>query len=253
MLKKRIIPLLLWSEGRLVKTVSMDAHKVVGDPVRTSKVYSDQDADEIIILDISRDEQFRPAFFDSLRQISTEVMMPITVGGGVESLDIARQMFDSGADKVLVNSSAYSNKRLLEQIATDFGSQALVVGVDFRRRDEGQVELYSSAGSKRQPISMREHLKAVEEFGAGELFLQSKDRDGAGMGLDLEVIREALETSSVPLVACGGVGTFTHLLEAFSLGVDGVGCGTLFNFGDNNPIRAKAYLRNYGINLKKQS
>ena len=252
MLKRRIIPLLLWSDGKLVKTVSMNSKRIVGDPVRASKVYSDQDADEILIVDISKDENLRPEFFDSLRRISLEVMIPITVGGGVVSVDSARQLFDSGADKVLVNTSAYSNKNLLSEIAGEFGTQALVVGIDFDRDEYEQVRLFSHSGSTQETISMQGHLKAVEESGAGEIFLQSKTRDGTKIGLDLATIKETLQNTSLPLVACGGVGSYTHLLDAFREGVDGVGCGSLFNFGDNNPIRAKAYLRNHGINLKKQ-
>ena len=251
MLKKRIAPLLLWDEGRLVKTLSMRSPRVVGDPVRTCKVYSDQDADEIILLEIGRNESARPVFLESLRRISSEIMMPVTVGGGVTSLDRARLLFDSGADKVLVNSAAYSNTKLLEDISSNFGSQALVVAVDFERGDAETPRLYSESGSRLESVTLLEHLRAVEGAGAGEILIQSTERDGTRIGLDLEVIRQTLEISSLPVVACGGVGNFMHLLEAFELGVDGVGCGTLFNFGDNNPIRAKSYLRNHAIDLKR--
>ncbi len=249
MLKKRIIPLLLWKEGRLVKTISFRTPRIVGEPVRTCKVYSDQDADEIIIVNIDQMDDSQERFVLTLKKISSEVMMPITVGGGICKLDDARILFDAGADKVLINSAGYSSPELFGDIAGVFGSQAVVAGVDFLRVSKQKV-LYSHCGSRSEKIPFSDHLKLAEESGSGEIMIQSIGRDGTKLGLDLEAISEALGATTVPVVVAGGVGDFTHIRDAFDLGAAGVACGTLFNFGDNNPMRAKAYLRNYGIPLK---
>lgn len=249
MLKKRIIPLLLWSGGRLVKTVSFGASRVVGEPIRTCKVYSDQDADELVLLHIHHAEETWSKFVADLTRLCSAVMMPITVGGAINSFERASELFDAGADKVLVNTLAYSDLQTVEKIANTYGTQALVIGVDFSREDD-QLFLLSNAGSIQEKTSLITHLRTVQDAGAGEIFIQSKSRDGTKAGLDLEILEKVREITNVPIVVAGGVGTFTDLRDAFQRGADGVACGTIFNFGDNNPIRAKAYLRNYGIPLK---
>lgn len=178
--------------------------------------------------------------------------MPITVGGSVNSLADARILFEAGADKVLVNSASYNSPELLGNIADIFGSQALVAGVDFLRADDKTI-LFSHSGSVSEVKDLREHLEAVQESRVGEIMLQAIDRDGTKVGLDKEAIIDALSVTAVPLIVAGGIGDYSHIREAFDLGVDGVACGTLFNFGDNNPVRAKAYLRNHGIPLKISS
>jgi len=249
LLKNRIIPLMLLENGRLVKTKGFISPRVVGNPVNAAKVYSDQDADEIMLLNINSPDSDFDGFMEIVSTVSKSILTPITIGGHIDSFQRATEAFKAGADKVLVNSGALRDPELISQISQTFGSQALVVGVDFKVEASGPV-IYGSRGTKRASISLIEHLERAVDLGAGELFLQSIDRDGTKVGLDLESAQYVRGIWNLPLVLAGGVGTFNDLLDGFRIGAEGIGCGTLFNFGDNNPIRAKAYLRNYDIPLK---
>jgi len=251
-LKKRIIPLLLWSNKRLVKTTQFSSPRIVGDPIKTCRVYSDQDSDEIVLLKIGPKAENVEAFIADVRRLSHEIMMPITVGGGITDSKVAHDFFDAGADKVLINTVGYSNLPLVESLVETFGSQAIMAGLDFRKND-GAAVLVSNNGNAEEAINLQDHLKRLQNAGIGELLIQSVDRDGTRTGYDLDTLSEVLSLTNVPFIAAGGAGSFSQLLDAFQLGVDGVACGSLFNFGDNNPIRAKAYLRNYGLALKATS
>lgn len=249
MLKKRIIPLLLWQDGRLVKTRKFSNPRVVGDLIKTCKVYSDQDADEIIILNISEGGAGSVEFNRAIAQLSKEVMMPISVGGGIRSIKDAEDAFRAGADKIVINSAAYLSPELFAEISSRFGAQAIIASVDFQMTSGG-VSLWSESGKNMAPISLDSHLRTLESQGFGELMIQDIDADGMKCGYNLGVLESVLRTTSAPVIVAGGAGDFSHLRDAFELGVDAVACGTLFNFGDNNPIRAKAFLRNYGVPLK---
>jgi len=250
MLKKRIIPILLWEKGRLVKTRAFGDARIVGDPARTARIYSDQDADEICLLNISDSPEAAEDFLQSVRLIANETLAPLTVGGGIRNIDDAEAIFRAGADKIVINSLSYQNPRLVTEMVNTFGSQAIVAGVDYKH--EGSIaQLFSENGRNPVLVGIVEHLKSLEEIGVGEILLQSIDRDGTGRGYDVNTLKLTLQNSLTPVICVGGAGNYGHLLEAFNCGADAVGCGTLFNFGDNNPIRAKAFLRNYSIPLKK--
>ena len=250
MLKRRIIPIELLSGGRLVKTRGFDAPRDVGDPVKSSKVYSDQDADELVLLQIDRDERRMAPLVDVVRRIAEHCFVPFTVGGGIARLEDAAPLFEAGADKVLVNSAAYRDPRVLSAIAERYGRQAVVVGIDVRVVEGGYV-LYSDCGRRREAVALDEHIAAVVAAGAGELMVQSIDRDGVMEGYDLTLLKRVVAASPVPVIAAAGAGHFLHLKEAFDAGADAAACGSLFNFGDNNPLRAKAFLKNHGIPLKR--
>lgn len=250
MLKRRIIPVELLLDGRLVKTVRFDTFRDVGDPLKSSQVYYNQDADELVLLNICRDGRSAADTAVPLRAISKTCFMPIAVGGGIGSTDAAALLFAAGADKVVVNSAAYDDPALLCAIADRYGSQALVVSVDVRQTEYGPT-LYSDCGRKRQAVSLAEHIARVTESGAGEVLLNSVDRDGVMEGYDLALLAEARAVCRIPLIVCGGAGHFLHLREALAAGADAVACGSLFNFGDNNPLRVKAFLKNYDIPLKR--
>jgi cyclase len=250
MLKRRIIPLILWQDGRLVKTRQFENPVVVGDLIKACKVYSDQDADELIILNINEGGSSFVEFLSSIEKLSREVMMPIAVGGGIYSLDSAERAFRSGADKVVVNSAHYDNPELLGQISSRFGAQAVIVSLDYRVGPEGTT-FWAKGGGVRKNIEIESHLKSLSAQGFGELMIQAIDRDGMKVGYDLTYLAHILRQVNMPVIVAGGAGNFEHLHDAFELGVDAVACGTIFNFGDNNPQRAKAFLRNYGVPLKK--
>lgn len=250
MLKRRIIPIELLSNGRLVKTQRFEAPRDVGDPVKSSQVYSDQDADELVLLQIDRDGRSIYALVNVVARIAEHCFVPLTAGGGIGELKDAARLFEAGADKVVVNSTAYRSPAILTAIADRYGRQAAVVGIDVRLED-GTYFLYSDCGRSREAASLEEHIAAVIAAGAGELMVQSIDRDGVMQGYDLDLLRRVIAVSTVPVIAAAGAGNFLHLKEAFDIGSDAAACGSLFNFGDNNPLRAKAFLKNYGIPLKR--
>ena len=250
MLKRRIIPLELLLDGRLVKTRAFDTPRDVGDPVKSSKVYSDQDADELVLLQISRDCRPIAPLIDVVKRIAEYCFVPFTVGGGITKVEEVAKLFDAGADKVLVNSMAYIEPQLLAAIAERYGSQAVVVGIDVRS-ENGTYVLYSDCGRRREVATLDEHMATVVASGAGELMIQSIDRDGVMGGYDLDLLGRVVACSSLPVIAASGAGHFMHLKEAFDAGVDAAACGSLFNFGDNNPLRAKAFLKNYQVPLKR--
>lgn len=250
MLKRRIIPIELLSGGRLVKTRGFVAPRDVGDPVNSSKVYSDQDADELLLLQIDRQDRRMATLVTTVERVAAHCFVPLTAGGGIGSIDDAAKLFAAGADKVLVNTLAYRDPAVLTTIASRFGCQALVVGIDVRL-EQGQFVLYSDSGRRREAVSLEAHISAVVAAGAGELMVQSIDRDGMMDGYDLGLVRRVVAASSVPVIAAAGAGHFLHLKEAFETGADAAACGSMFNFGDNNPLRAKAFLKNYGIPLKR--
>lgn len=250
MLKRRIIPIELLDDGRLVKTIQFAAPRDVGDPVKSSQVYSDQDADELMLLNISRTDRKLGKLLEVVARIAQECFVPLTVGGGIRNLNDARQLFAVGADKILINSAAYRNPELIAEIGEQYGKQAVVVGIDVRTHQK-KFELFSDCGRKLEMLSLVDHLETVIDAGASEIMIQSICRDGTMSGYDLSLIRTVIARCSVPVIAAGGAGDFLHLKDAFDAGVDATACGSLFNFGDNNPLRAKAFLKNYNIPLKR--
>jgi cyclase len=251
MLKKRVIPLQLLRNKRLHKSVKFDEGRDVGNPVTSSKVYADQDADEIILLNISREARRVDDMVDILKDVTKHCFVPVAVGGGIVSLDDAKTLFRSGADKIVVNSAAYRRYEFIEELAAIYGRQAIIVGIDVKKKYDEEYNLYSNCGRNCEAVSLREHIARIERAGAGEVFIQSIDRDGTMEGYDLNLLHLAMKYSHVPLIAAGGAGNYSHLLEGLSLGVDAVSCGSLFNFGDNNPVRAKSFLSNNQIPVKK--
>ena len=250
MLKRRIIPIELLNGSRLVKTTCFSDPRDVGDPVKSSHVYSDQDADELILLNIDRERRNVVTLVDVVSRIARECFVPLTVGGGITLLEDAVQLFTAGADKVLVNSAAYSHSGLVHDIGQIYGQQAVVVGIDVRS-EGNEYLLFSNCGRQKEKISLSEHIAAVVAAGAGEIMIQCINRDGTMVGYDLTLLKKVIDLSSVPIIAAGGAGDFLHLKHVFDAGADAAACGSLFNFGDNNPLRAKSFLKNHKIPLKK--
>jgi cyclase len=254
-LKKRIIPIQLLLDNRLVKTMAFGSYRDVGDPVQSSKVYNAQDADELIFLNINRGDRSIEPLVTLLEEVSEVCFMPLSMGGGIRSLADAELLIKQGADKVVVNSACYRDDRLVTQIADKFGSQAVIVSIDVRRVQHGDDDvawqLFSDCGRQLETRSLQEHLRAVVGRGAGEIFINSIDRDGGMKGYDIPLIQETMRHAGIPVIACGGAGDYTHMKDAFlTTGVSALACGSLFNFGDNQPIRAKAFLSNYDIAFK---
>jgi cyclase len=252
LLKKRIIPLQTLVSGRLVKTRQFDNWRDVGDPVKSSAVYNSQSADELIFLDITRGNRTTERLQRTLTEVSKVCFMPLTAGGGISTLEQASELILSGADKVIINSAVYPDKSLIEKIAGKFGAQSVVVSIDvsFDRTAEDYV-LRSHSGSQVESVGLEEHIDAVVAAGAGEIMVQSIDNDGMMGGFDLKLADRAAKASNVPLILAGGSGNYHHLKDAFeSADVSAVACGSLFNFSDSNPLRAKAFLTNHGLHFK---
>lgn len=249
MLKRRIIPIQLLRGDRLVKTKVFGSPRDVGDPVKSSKIYSDNDADELFLLQIEHREGALENLLSKVQKISKECFAPLTAGGAINKPEDAIRLFSSGADKVVINSICFTKPDVISDIANFSGSQAVIVAIDVKF-EKGNYVLYSECGSKPQPVSLERHIATVVDSGAGEILIQSIDHDGLMEGYDLNLLELVFNVCSLPIIIAGGAGNFLHLKEAFDKGADAVACGSLFNFGDNSPLRAKAFLKNYGIPLK---
>ncbi|WP_448552042.1 imidazole glycerol phosphate synthase subunit HisF [Thalassotalea montiporae] len=251
MLKKRIIPLMLLLDERLVKTVQFDSWRDVGDPVKSASVYNSQYTDELVLLNIARHSRSIDQLAELIPEIAKVSFMPLSVGGGINRFDDAAYLINQGADKIIVNSAAYSTPELITQIADKFGRQAVIVSIDTKHQDSQHV-LYSHCGQQAESISLEQHINTCQQAGAGEFMIQSIDHDGMMSGFDLELLNQVVAISKVPVIGCSGSGDYQHLKQAFvETGVSALGCGSLFNFSDSNPIRAKNYLTNYNLAFKQ--
>ncbi|HDZ73844.1 MAG TPA: imidazole glycerol phosphate synthase cyclase subunit [Aurantimonas coralicida] len=253
MLKKRIIPVQLLVDGRLVKTVQFDRWRDVGDPVKSSAVYNSQYADELIFLNISRDRRSVADLQKLIKEVSTVCFMPMAMGGGITTAEEAAFLILNGADKIVVNSIAYGDSSVITKTADTFGAQAVVVCVDVRFDEErGDYVLYSDCGRRAQHVGLEEHVEHIIAAGAGEVMIQSIDRDGMMKGFDIALTQRVMAVSTAPVIAAGGSGNYEQMKDAFlATDVSALACGSLFNFSDSNPIRAKAFLSNHGLNFKK--
>jgi cyclase len=252
LLKKRIIPIQLLLGGRLVKTVRFGEWRDVGDPVKSSAVYNSQSADELIFLNIERETRGIDTLRSVIERVSEVTFMPMAMGGGIRSAADAAELIRTGADKIVINSAAYSNREIITATADTFGAQAVIVSIDARFDPENDCyHLYSDCGRLRENVTLVEHVARCIEAGAGEIMIQSIDRDGTMEGYDVELVRKVREVATVPVIAAGGSGNYSHLRDVFiETDVSAVACGSLFNFSDSNPIRAKAFLSNHGLSFK---
>lgn len=250
MLKKRVIPVLLLRDGRMVKGVRFANFRDTGSPKTAVRIYSAQDADELVFLDIQASLESRQALVDIVREAATECFMPLAAGGGIESIDDVRELLLAGADKVVVTTAAVTRPGLITEIAERFGSQCVVAGIDYRESETGK-QVWIRCGTEATEIDPVSHAKRLVSLGAGEIFLNSIDRDGTMQGYDLETAGHVASEVSVPVIVCGGAGNFMHLAEVLNkTSVSAAACASIFHFGDNNPIRARSYLRNLNVPMR---
>ena len=247
MLAKRIIPCLDVKDGRVVKGTQFLALKDAGDPVENAKAYDQQGADEIAFLDITASFEKRNILIDIVRRTAEEIFIPLTVGGGVRSLEDIRRLLKAGADKVSINTAAVKDPNLVEKASKRFGSQCIVIAIDAKRRGEGW-EVYTHGG--RMPTGTDAVLwaKRMEEMGAGEILLTSMDRDGTKDGYDIELTRTISEKVSIPVIASGGVGNLEHLYEGLVLGkASAVLAASIFHYREYTISQVKSYLKERGV------
>jgi len=254
-LAKRIIPCLDCDKGRVVKGVKFVDIRDAGDPVEVSRRYSDAGADEITFLDITASSEGRDTTVETVKAIAGQVFIPLTVGGGIRTLEDIRTMLNAGADKVSINTAAVKNPEFVREAAQRFGSQCIVVAIDAKRvSGEGEPlrwEIFTHGGRNPTGIDAIEWAKKMVDYGAGEILLTSMDRDGTKAGFDLELNRAISDAVAVPVIASGGVGNLQHLVDGVQKGhADAVLAASIFHFGEYSIQQAKDYMADHGITVR---
>jgi cyclase len=251
-LTKRIIPCLDVKDGRVVKGVSFVDLRDAGDPVEVAAVYDGEGADELCFLDITASHEERKTILDVVEQTAARVFMPVTVGGGVRTLDDIRALLNAGADKVSINTAAVQRPEFVKAAAERFGTQCIVVAIDAKRSGTvGRWEVFTHGGRKPTGLDVVEWAKRMEQYGAGEILLTSMDQDGRQTGYDLELTSAVSGAASIPVIASGGVGTLEHLYDGFTKGrADAVLAASIFHFRTYTIPQAKAYLRERGVPMR---
>ena len=251
MLAKRIIPCLDVRDGRVVKGVNFVNIRDAGDPVELAKYYSDQGADEIVFLDITATSDARDTVADVVERTAAQVFVPLTVGGGIRTLEDFRRLLRAGADKISVNSAAVARPELIAEAAERFGSQCVVLAVDARSRGDGTWEVVVAGGRKPTGIDLIEWVKKGEALGAGEILLTSMDADGTKAGFDLAMTKAVTDAVSIPVIASGGCGSLAHFAEVFEKTTcDAALAASLFHFGELTVPQVKDYLRERSIPVR---
>lgn len=264
-LTKRIIPCLDVANGRVVKGLHFESLKDAGDPVELAKKYSDEGADELVFLDITASEQKRKTITELVRKVAQVIEIPFTVGGGVNSLDDARQILLSGSDKVAINTGAVKNPEILTKLMELFGRQCVVVAIDAKRNydvsrgmniyeENGKkfwFEVFIYGGKKETGLDAIEWAKKAEQFGAGEILLTSIDKDGTKDGYDLALTREVVKNSSIPVIASGGCGSPSHMVDVFEkTDVDAALAASIFHYDEESVNMVKKVIKEKNIPVR---
>lgn len=250
MVAKRIIPCLDISGGRVVKGVNFINLIDAGDPVEVAKAYNAMRADEIVFLDISATHEGRKTMIDTIARAAEQVFIPLTVGGGITSVEDFRALLTVGADKISVNSAAVRNPNLIRAAADKFGSQCVVVAIDAKRRQDGDFEVYLNGGRLPTGINAVSWAEKAVAMGAGEILLTSMDADGTKAGFDLPLTKIIADRVNVPIIASGGAGCMQDFMDVFSVGADAALAASLFHFKELEIGALKNFLIAHGINIR---
>ena len=250
MLKNRIIPCLDVKNGRVVKGINFVDLKDAGDPVEQAKIYSDGGADEICFLDITASNENRDTIYDVVEKTSKKCFVPLTVGGGVRSVEDISKLLNCGADKVSINTAAVNDKQVVVDSSKKFGSQCIVVAIDAKKN--GDIwEIYTHGGRNKTDIDAIKFAKEMEKSGAGELLVTSMDRDGTQVGYDIDLMSKISSAVNIPVIASGGVGILDHLVDGIKLGnASAVLAASIFHYGKYSIKQAKEYLDSKGIPVR---
>lgn len=251
MLAKRIVPCLDVDRGRVVKGKKFEGIKDVDDPVKLAKRYSDEGADELVFYDITASSDERDIFIDIVKDISSNITIPFTVGGGIKSVDDFRRLLLAGADKISVNSQAVKNPSLIREAAEIFGSQCVVISVDAKRNDCGSWDVYIKGGRENTGLDAIEWAVKAEKLGAGEICINSIDEDGVKNGFDLELIKKLSEVLTIPIIASGGAGKMEHFYDVFNAGADAGLAASVFHYNEIPIPELKEYLHENNIAVRR--
>ena len=248
MLKVRIIPCLDVKDGRVVKGVNFVGLRDAGDPVEQAQVYDRAGADELCFLDITASHEDRGIIFDVVSRTAEACFMPLTVGGGVRTVDDIRKLLLAGADKVSINTAAVTNPEFVREAATKFGSQCIVVAIDAKATGENKWEVFTHGGRNATGLDAVEWAQRMADYGAGEILLTSMDRDGTKSGFDVGLTRAITDAVPIPVIASGGVGTLDHLVDGAREGhASAVLAASIFHFGEHSIAEAKAHMDQAGV------
>lgn len=247
---KRIIPCLDVNDGRVVKGINFIELKDAGDPVEIAKSYNEQGADELTFLDITASSDNRGLLFDIVEKVANQIFIPLTVGGGVRNCEDIRNLLNSGADKVGINTSAIINPDFVSESSSRFGSQAIVVAIDAKKVDD-HYEVFTHGGRNSTGIDAISWAKKMAEYGAGELLITSMDRDGTKSGFDNNLMKLISDSVDIPIIASGGAGNLKHLVDGVKEGeADAVLAASIFHYGEYSIQEAKNYMQDYGIEMR---
>ncbi|HEY6773606.1 MAG TPA: imidazole glycerol phosphate synthase subunit HisF [Oxalicibacterium sp.] len=250
-LAKRIIPCLDVTAGRVVKGVNFLELRDAGDPVEIARRYDSQGADEITFLDITATSDGRDLILHIIESVASQVFIPLTVGGGVRSVEDVRRLLNAGADKISINSSAISNPQLVADASSKYGSQCIVVAIDAKKSADGRWEVFTHGGRKATGLDAVEWAKKMEGLGAGEILLTSMDRDGTKSGFDLPLTRAVSDAIGIPVIASGGVGGLQDLADGIKQGhADAVLAASIFHYGEHTVPEAKRFMADQGIPMR---
>ncbi len=250
-LAKRIIPCLDVTAGRVVKGINFTELRDAGDPVEVARRYDAQGADEITFLDITASSDQRDLILPIIEAVASQVFIPLTVGGGVRTVEDVRRLLNAGADKISINTSAVTNPQLVADAAQKYGSQCIVVAIDAKRTAEGTWQVYTHGGRTATGMDAVEWARRLEQLGAGEILLTSMDKDGTRSGFDLALTRAVSDAISIPVIASGGVGSLNDLAEGIQTGrADAVLAASIFHYGEHTVRQAKQFMASRGIPVR---
>ncbi len=251
MLKIRILPTLLYKDIGLVKGVAFDSWRRVGSATQAVKVYNMREVDGLIFVDITATRDRREPDFATVDELADDCFMPMTVGGGISTIEDVRRLLQVGADKVSINSAMVQNPDVVRQVAEKFGSQCVVVSIDVRMNSQGIHEVYTHSGTVatgEKPVTL---ARTAAKLGAGEILLTSIDRDGTMSGYDIDLTRSVSEAVSIPVIASGGAGNYEHMAQVLREGkASAVAAASIFHYTQQTPLEAKRYLRQSGFNVR---
>ena len=251
MLKKRLIPIMLFRNDRLVKSIRFEEFRNVGNPIQMARVYNSRGVDELVFLDINASREKRGPLVEFIKDILEECFMPLTVGGGIKKLDEINGLLKIGADKISINTAAVENSSFIREAARKFGSSNIVVSIDAKRKPDGNYEIFTHGGHNATGLDAADFAKRVEGLGAGEVLLNSIDKDGMMTGYDIDLMHNISKEISIPVIGCGGAGKPQDFVDCLiNGGTSAVAAASIFHFTEYTPDMIKRHMKECGLDVR---